>query len=112
MSGIVEHEDSLYHALHTQNRKFLRVGTKNMLLEENPTPRINHMGCVCTGEHRKGSLSTTVTSNSTQPALTRVTPMLKALRNGRAAICFSEVVNQWAASESDDVGSVDLYLLT
>lgn len=38
--------------------------------------------------------------------------MLKALRNGRAAFCFSEAVNQWVASESDDVGSVDLYLLT
>ena len=58
--------------------------------------------------HRKGSLST----SSMQPALALMPHMLKTVRNGRATFRFGEAVNQWAASESDDVGKVDLYLLT
>ena len=62
--------------------------------------------------HRKGSLSTTMTTSSMQPALALMPHMLKTVRNGRATFCFGEAVSQWAASESDDVGKVDLYLLT
>jgi hypothetical protein len=47
-----------------------------------------------------------------QPALALMPHMLKTVRNGRATFRFGEAVNQWAASESDDVGKVDLYLLT